>query len=235
MGNRYVVVIIPTYNERENIKTLVESILDLHLNAHIVIVDDNSPDGTGEIADRLAQEHKEVEAIHRKRKLGLGTAYKTGFKKALKNGADVVMTMDADLSHNPKDIPKLLENIGKFDVVIGSRYVKGGKIVGFEIWRLLLSNGAQLFCQMLLGVKVHDSTSGFRAYKSEVIKAINPATIKSEGYSFLTEAIFRAQKKGFNIEEIPITFVARKKGKSKVSQTEIFKALVTVLRLRFRG
>lgn len=232
MSNRYVVVIIPTYNERENIKILVESILDLHLNAHIIIVDDNSPDGTGVIADGLAKEHKEVEAIHRKRKLGLGTAYKTGFKKALKNGADVVMTMDADLSHNPKDIPKLLENIGKFDVVIGSRYVKGGKIVGFELWRLLLSNGAQLFCQTLLGVKVHDSTSGFRAYKSEAIKAINPETIKSEGYSFLIEAIFIADRRGLSIAEVPIVYEARQGGKSKISQIEIFKALAAVVRLK---
>ena len=230
-----IAVIIPTYNEAENIGLLVEKILALGLkSSKIIIIDDSSPDGTGGIADSLAQKYEEkVIVIRRKGKLGLGSAYKDGFKTAFKESAKTIITMDADLSHDPKVIPKLLGELKTADVVIGSRYIEGGGIVGFPLWRLALSTIAQGFCKFLLGIKVHDSTTAFRAYKAKVIKAINPDSIKSEGYSFLIEVVFRSQKHGFKISEIPIIFKARELGKSKVSQSEILKALFTVFRLKF--
>lgn len=224
-------IIIPTYNERGNIERLIKDILRLPVRATIIVVDDNSPDGTGKIAASLAK-HKRVEVIHRKKKMGLGTAYNAGFKKAMGQGFDTIVTMDADLSHDPRVIPKMLRAFKDSDVVIGSRYVKGGKIVGFGIYRNLLSSFAQRLSRVVLGLETQDSTSGFRAYKIEVIETIKPSTIKSDGYSFLIEAIFRCQKKGFKVAEIPIIFKARTKGKSKVSQIEIFKGLITVVRLK---
>ena len=228
-------IIIPTYNEAENIEVLVKKILELELNnSKIILIDDNSPDGTGEIANSLSKKSKnKIVVIQRKGKLGLGSAYKVGFKKALKEGARVIITMDADLSHDPSAIPTLLSGLRRADLVIGSRYVEGGGIVGFPLWRLALSSIAQALCRFFLGIMVSDSTTAFRAYKAKVIKSIKPDSIKSEGYSFLIEVVFRSQKAGFKIIEVPIIFRARELGKSKVSQSEIFKALATVFRLKF--
>ena len=227
-------IIIPTYNEAENIKVLVEKILELELNnSKIIVIDDSSPDGTGEIAESLSEKFKgKIDVIHRARKLGLGSAYKEGFKTALKEGAQTIITMDADLSHDPNAIPSMLGELKDNDLVIGSRYVSGGGIVGFPLWRLALSSIAQALCRFFLGILVSDSTTAFRAYKAKVIKSIKPDSIKSEGYSFLIEVVFRIQKHGFKICEIPIIFKAREKGKSKVSQAEIYRALTTVFRLR---
>src|SRR3989344_1176708 len=229
------VIIIPTYNEAENIKVLVERIIGLGLNnSKIIVIDDSSPDGTGEIAESLSEKFKgKIDVIHRARKLGLGSAYKEGFKTALKEGAQTIITMDADLSHDPNAIPSMLGELKDNDLVIGSRYVSGGGIVGFPLWRLALSSIAQALCRFFLGILVSDSTTAFRAYKAKVIKSIKPDSIKSEGYSFLIEVVFRIQKHGFKICEIPIIFKAREKGKSKVSQSEILKALFTVFRLKF--
>lgn len=228
-------IIIPTYNEKENIKGLIEKILGLRLKeTAIYIIDDNSPDGTGALADSLAKKHKDkVYVIHRPGKLGLGSAYKVGFKNAAREGAERIVTMDADFSHNPKKIPRMLKKLGSWDVVVGSRHIKGGKIVGFNIWRHLLSRGAQWLSMYIAGIYVHDSTSAFRAYKREVLESANPDTIKSEGYSFLIELIYRSQKKGFKITEIPITYINRTKGKSKIDKAEILKALATIARLKF--
>lgn len=228
-------IIIPTYNEAENIEVLLEKILALGLSdSKIIIIDDNSPDGTGKIVDSLSKKSKnKILLIQRKGKLGLGSAYKEGFRIALRQNASVILTMDADLSHDPNTIPELLSELKESDLVIGSRYVEGGGIVGFPLWRLALSSVAQALCRFFLGIKVYDSTSAFRVYKAKVIKAIKPDSIKSEGYSFLIEVVFRTQKHGFKIKEVPIIFKARELGKSKVSQSEILKALATVLRLKF--
>ena len=230
-----IAVIIPTYNEAENIKVLIEKILELELNnSKIIIIDDNSPDGTGKIAEGLSKKFKgKIEVIHRKGKLGLGSAYKVGFNKALSQETDVIVTMDADLSHDPNTIPTMLGELKKADMVIGSRYVEGGGIVGFPLWRLTLSTIAQGLCKFFLGIKVSDSTTAFRVYKAKVLKIIKPDSIKSEGYSFLIEVVFRIQKADLKIREVPIIFKARELGKSKVSQSEIFKALFTVFRLIF--
>ena len=229
------VIVIPTYNEAENIEVLIEKILELELNnSKIIVIDDSSPDGTGEIAESLSEKFKgKIDVIHRARKLGLGSAYKEGFKTALKEGAQTIITMDADLSHDPNAIPSMLGELKDNDLVIGSRYVEGGGIVGFPLWRLALSSIAQGLCRFFLGIMVSDSTTAFRAYKAKVIKSIKPDSIKSEGYSFLIEVVFRSQKAGFKIIEVPIIFRARELGKSKVSQSEIFKALATVFRLKF--
>ena len=228
-------IIIPTYNEADNIKALVNKILGLSLrDTSILIIDDNSPDGTGKIADSLSKKYKyKINVIHRPGKLGLGSAYKDGFKEALTHGVQMVVTMDADLSHDPKEIPKIIKKLKKHDVVVGSRHIRGGKIVGFNIWRHLLSRGAQWLSTTVVGISVGDSTSAFRGYRSKVLKAVKPHTIKSEGYSFLIELIYRCQKKGFKITEIPITYINRTKGKSKISQAEILKALLTIFKLKF--
>lgn len=230
-------IIIPTYNEAENIGVLVQKILALGLSdSKIIIIDDNSPDGTGEIVESLSKKFKnKVIVIHRKGKLGLGSAYKVGFEKALKNGAQTILTMDADLSHDPRVIPKMLVRLKESDVVIGSRHIPGGKIVGFNAFRTLLSKCAQILCMKLVGLAVHDSTSALRAYKVDVLKKVNPQTIRSEGYSFLIELMFRCQRVGFKLNEFPITYLNRTRGKSKISQKEIFKALITVVRLKFGG
>jgi dolichol-phosphate mannosyltransferase len=163
----------------------------------------------------------------------LGSAYKSGFKEAFSRGAKQILTMDADLSHDPIEIPRMLAKLKKFDVIVGSRHIKGGKIIGFGPWRNFLSASAQWLCRGFLGISVKDSTSAFRAYKVAPLKAIEPYTIKSQGYSFLIEVIYRCQKRGFKISENPITYEARKRGKSKISQVEILKALATVARLKF--
>ncbi len=239
-----VAVIIPTYNEKENIRELVSRILKLKISGStpstmlrtssltIIIVDDNSPDGTGRIVDNIARKNKRVYCIHRKAKLGLGTAYIAGYKKAFEIKADVIITMDADLSHTPEKIPQMLSKIPEVDVVIGSRHINGGRIIGFDWFRTLLSASAQAFARYWLGLPTHDSTSGFRAYKAKVLKDIKPETIRSQGYSFLIEAIYRAHKNGFKIAEVPITFEVRRKGKSKLSEKEIYRALETVIRLK---
>lgn len=229
-----IVFIIPTYNEAENIGVLLEKVLALGLSdSKIIIIDDNSPDGTGEIVESLSKKSKtQILVIQRKGKLGLGSAYKEGFRIALRQNASVILTMDADLSHDPNAIPDMLGELKESDLVIGSRYVEGGGIVGFPLWRLALSSIAQALCRFFLGIKVYDSTSAFRVYKTKVIKSIKPDSIRSEGYSFLIEVVFRTQKAGFKIKEVPIIFKARELGKSKVSQSEIYKAFLTVLRLR---
>lgn len=228
-----ITVVIPTYNERQNIGPLIDKILGLGIkNLSIIVVDDNSPDGTGKLVDKIAEKKKGIMVIHRPRKLGLGSAYKAGFQKALKQSSQILVTMDADFSHDPNELPKLLKEINGHDIVVGSRYVKGGKIIGFNSWRSILSAMAQKTCRILLNLNTHDSTSGFRVYKTKAIQGIDFFSIKAEGYSFLIEAIFRCQKKGFLIKEVPIVYQMRREGSSKISQNEIVKALVTVTRLK---
>lgn len=226
-------VIIPTYNERENVKALIEEILSLPISAHIIVVDDNSPDGTGEVAEELAERHQEVEVIHRPGKLGLGTAYITGFKRALALGADCIITMDADFSHHPRYLPQLLAASEGGSLVIGSRYIKGGGIRCWSLWRRLMSWWGNTSAHLILGLQARDCTAGFRCYRREALESIDLDRIFSDGYSFLIEMLYRCQRMGYRIAEVPIVFEDRRHGASKISRREVFKALYTLMRLGF--
>jgi dolichol-phosphate mannosyltransferase len=226
-------VIVPTYNERENIKALVTQLLALPTGVLVIVVDDNSPDGTGDIADRLAEENPgRIDVIHRAGKLGLGTAYIAGFRRALAEGADLICTMDADFSHNPRYIPDMVAKIDQgYDLVIGSRYVPGGGSSGCTFDRKLLSWGANAFARTVLGLRAHDTTAGFRCYRREVLESVQLDEIKASGYSFLIEMLHRVRRRGWQVGEVPIIFENRRLGTSKISQDEIIRAMGTVLRL----
>ncbi len=238
INNKKIFICIPTYNEKENIKKLVEKIFNLNLqfsikeNLKLVIIDDNSPDGTGKIADKLAKKYS-IKVIHRKRKLGLGSAYIVGFKYALEKGADFIFEMDADFSHNPKDIPRFLKEAKKdYDLVLGSRKIKYGKIKNWNFWRRFCSNGAMIFSYLILGLKTKDITTGFRCYKNNVFKKIDLDNIKSNGYAFQEEMIYLCEKKNLSIKEIPITFIDRKLGKSKLSYKDIAEFFIKIIKLK---
>lgn len=226
-------VIVPTYNEKENLEPLVQQLLAQPLDLGVIVVDDNSPDGTGNIADRLATEHpSRIQVIHRAGKLGLGTAYIAGFRRALDEGADFIITMDADFSHPPEKIPEMVAKAQQgYDLVIGSRYVRGGRAVECTLPRKALSWGANAFARTLLGLKAHDTTAGFRCYRREVLASIALDQIFSSGYSFLMEMLYMVQRGGWRVGEVPIVFCNRQQGVSKISRNEIYKALYTVLRL----
>ncbi len=226
-------VIVPTYNEAENIERLLREILAQPAPLDVVVVDDASPDGTGRLADALAAQDARVHVLHRAAKLGLGTAYIAGFKDALARGYAYAITMDADFSHNPRYLPQLLGLMAEHDLGIGSRYVPGGGSTGCSWSRIVLSKGANAFAKFMLGLKAHDCTAGFRCYKAEVLRAIELDTIFSSGYSFLVEMVTRCQRRGYRIGEIPIIFDNRRLGKSKISRTEIWKSIYTIFRLRF--
>jgi dolichol-phosphate mannosyltransferase len=230
--NIQVSVIVPTYNEKENIESLVTQLLALPTSVHVIVVDDNSPDGTGEITDRLSVENAgQVSVIHRHGKLGLGTAYIAGFKEALADGADLVCSMDADFSHNPRYVPDIVDKINHgYDLVIGSRYVRGGGSTQ-TLDRKVISWGANTIIRMLLGLHAHDTTAGFRCYRRQVLERLDLDSIKSSGYSFLFEMLFRVEQQGWKVGEVPIIFEDRRLGVSKISRNEIVKALGTVLRL----
>lgn len=229
-------IIIPTYNEVENIEILVPMLLALPLDAGVIVVDDNSADGTGALADRFAAAHPgRVLVIHRPRKLGLGTAYLAGFALALAEGAQLILTMDADFSHHPRYIPAMVEMARQgHDLVIGSRYVPGGSTPDFPLQRVLLSHGANAFARAMLGLRAHDATAGFRCYRRAVLEALPLDTIFSNGYSFLIEMLYLVQRAGFRVGEVPIVFEDRRRGASKISRQEIVRALYTVLRLTAR-
>jgi dolichol-phosphate mannosyltransferase len=226
------IIIIPTYNEKENIEKLIEEIQGLNKNFHILIIDDNSPDGTGRIADGLAKKYSEVSVIHRSAKLGLGTAYITGFKYALANNYDFVFTMDADFSHQPRCLIDLLEKAKEYDLIIGSRYVKDGQIQNWPLHRLILSRGANFFVRLVTRVPILDSTGGFNCYRKEVLRKMDLGTIISDGYAFQIEIKYKLWKKGFSIKEIPITFIERARGTSKISKRIISQAFLLVWKLR---
>jgi dolichol-phosphate mannosyltransferase len=226
------IVIVPTYNERENLGELVDQILNLDIGAHIIVVDDDSPDGTGGLADELAARNERVQVIHRPGKLGLGTAYIAGFKQALVEGADRVVTMDADFSHSPRYIPALVSLTEQYHLGVGSRYVPGGGVTAdWGIHRKFLSWGANHFARLMLGLSARDCTAGFRCYRREVLQSVALDRIFSDGYSFLIEMLYKCRRMGYSVGETPIIFENRHFGSSKISQTEIFKAMYTVLRL----
>lgn len=231
-----VTVIVPTYNESETIARLVTQVLVSRIQPSVIIVDDNSPDGTGAIADRLAEEHQgRVSVIHRSGKLGLGTAHIDGFREALSRDADLICTMDADFSHHPRYIPDLVTKTREgYDLAIGSRYVKGGGTSGCTRRRRLLSWAANAFARAALGLHAHDATAGFRCYRCQVLEAVDIDTIKADGYSFLIEMLYRVQRLGWRVGESPILFENRQQGISKISRDEILKAVWTVLRLTGR-
>jgi glycosyltransferase involved in cell wall biosynthesis len=224
-------VIIPTYNERENIELLVGDIVKLGLDSQVIIVDDNSPDGTGRLADELAIQYPGVHVIHRPGKMGLGTAHIAGMKAALDKGLAYILTMDADFSHHPRYIPDLLAALERFDLVIGSRYVPGGDTLYCTAPRRALSRGANLFARTVLSLRAGDTTAGFRGYRRAVLASIALDEIVSNGYSFLIEMLYRCQRQGWRVGEVPITFENRQRGASKISKTEILKAMQTVVRL----
>ncbi len=226
------IVVIPTYNERENIRPLVDQVLALAPPVDVIVVDDNSPDGTGELADALAAEHPtRVQVIHRPSKLGLGTAHIAGFKLALSQDAERVLSMDADFSHHPRYIPSMLAQSAEAHLVIGSRYVRGGG-TRFCSWkRRMLSLGANLFAKVMLGLPARDCTAGFRCYHREVLLSIDLDSVLANGYSFLIEMIYRTKRQGWRVAEVPIIFEDRRHGISKISRWEILAALRTVMRL----
>jgi glycosyltransferase involved in cell wall biosynthesis len=233
-------VIVPTYNEADNLDELLAQLLALPDQIGAIVVDDNSPDGTGEAAERWAARHPgRVLVVHRPAKLGLGTAYIAGFKKALhETPAERILTMDADFSHNPQYIPALIAMSRSRHVVIGSRYAPGGGARNCTRKRIWLSRGANFVARGLLGLKARDVTAGFRLYRREVLLSIPLDDIFSSGYSFLVEMLFLCQRRGWQIGEVPIIFEDRRKGQTKISRQEIFKAQYTVLRLflrRLRG
>lgn len=226
-------IIIPTYNEIENIKKLVGEVFNqVDAQTHILVIDDNSPDGTGDLADVLAETNPRVHVIHRPRKLGLGTAYVTGFKYALENGYDVVFEMDSDFSHDPKYLPLFQQQIETHDAVIGSRYVPGGGVLNWGIGRRILSRGGSLYARMVLGIPFQDLTGGFNCWRRSVLEALGPDNLKSDGYAFQIEIKYKAFLKGFRICEIPIVFEDRYLGQSKMSRRIVIEAMYRVLLMR---
>ena len=225
-------IISPTYNEIKNVPILVKAIFDLNPDYHLLIVDDNSPDGTADAVRSLQQEYENLYMEVRPGKAGLGTAYLFGFQWALDNGYDQMVQIDADLSHDPNDIPKLLADLEDYDLVIGSRYCQGISVVNWPLRRLFLSYGANLYSRIITGLPIMDSTGGFKAWSRKVLEAIDLSDVKSQGYSFQIEMNFRAWRKKFNIHEHSIIFVDRTIGESKMSSHIMYEAIWIVWRLR---
>jgi glycosyltransferase involved in cell wall biosynthesis len=230
-------VVVATYDERENIGPLLTQVLENAPGCHALVVDDNSPDGTGEEVRRMALADSRIELLERPGKLGLGTAYLAGFRHAMAGDYDRVLTMDADFSHHPRHLPEILQRAVQpdVDVVIGSRYVMGGGVVGWPLYRRILSFGANTFARLVLRLQPHDCTGAYRSYSRKVVEGLEMGSVVSHGYSSLIELIWTCQRAGYAIAEVPITFADREFGESKVSRSEIFRGVTTVLRLRFRS
>jgi dolichol-phosphate mannosyltransferase len=227
-------VIIPTFNERENIEAVIDIVFGLNVHGlHILIVDDNSPDKTAELVKGVQKTEEKLFLIERPGKLGLGTAYITGFKFALENGYDYIFEMDADLSHDPREIPKFLNMIEDADLVIGSRYLKGVNVINWPLARLILSVFASQYTRLITGMPVSDCTAGYKCFRREVLEAIPLDEVRSNGYSFQIEMNFKAWKRGFRIQELPIVFTDRTVGKSKMSRKIMFEAAYMVWKLKF--
>lgn len=230
-------IVIPTYNEIQNLKGLIEAVFQVvdskaHLfgvkEVNILVVDDNSPDGTGKLADEIAKKEPRVSVLHRTQKNGLGKAYVAGFAWALDRGYDAICEMDADFSHNPTYLPEFWRLLKDYDVVMGSRYVDGGGVRNWGIGRKLISRGGSLYAQTILGMKTNDMTGGFNAWRRQVLEAVDLSTLRSEGYAFQIELKWRAWKKGFKLIEFPILFEDRTAGKSKMSKRIIVEAMMRV-------
>ena len=232
MAENKSLVIIPTYNELDNIKKLVPDILNRYENVDILVVDDNSPDGTGKYIAELSESDNRLKYILREQKMGLGTAYIEGFKYALQNSYAYIFEMDADYSHDPLEIDNFHKAIEDSDLVLGSRYLTGVNVVNWPMRRLLLSYFANLYTRIITGLPVHDATGGYKCFRREVLEAINLDKVKSNGYAFQIEMTFKAWKKGFRMKEISIIFIDRMKGKSKMSRKIVREAIFMVWKLR---
>ena len=228
-------VIIPTYNERDNLPRLLPCILKQGEVFRVLVVDDNSPDGTGRLADELAAQNPRIDVLHRDGKRGLGTAYVAGFEWALERGFDYVFEMDADFSHDPEDLPRLLEAAMAADCAIGSRWVGQGGTRNWSLLRTLISRGGSLYAKTILGVPVSDLTSGFKCFSTRVLRELDLASIHSNGYAFQVEVNYRCHRLGFRIAEVPIVFVDRRVGKSKMSPWIVLEAMAVVWKLRLYG
>jgi dolichol-phosphate mannosyltransferase len=234
-GSAPVWLVLPTYNEAENVPVIVAAALDnLPGDRRVLIVDDNSPDGTGEIADRLAAEHDEVEVLHRPAKQGLGPAYVAAYAVALAGGAELIAQMDADFSHDPSDLPRLLEVAENADLVLGSRYVEGGGVTEWGPLRRFISRGGSAYARAVLGIGIRDLTGGFKVFRREVLEAIEPETIPSLGYAFQVETTYRAIRAGFRVVEVPIVFRDRRVGESKMTGSIVLEAARRVPEMRLR-
>jgi len=227
-------VIIPTYNELENMPKLIPAVLSQDENVHILIVDDNSPDGTAKFVEEQAVKNNRVHLIKREKKTGLGTAYIAGFKYALQNDYNYILEMDADFSHDPSEIKNFLVAIKENDLVLGSRYINGVRVLNWPMRRLLLSFFASIYTRLITGLPVHDATGGYKCFRRRVLEAIDLDKVRSNGYSFQIEMTFKAYAKGFKIKEIPIVFVDRVKGKSKMSRKIVREAVTMVWKLRMQ-
>lgn len=233
-GERFLVV-LPTYNESQNLSQIVPMILSQDQRIEVLVVDDNSPDGTGEMADLLASAMSRVHVLHRPRKEGLGRAYLAGFQWALDRDFSLVFEMDADFSHDPATLPRLIEAAAEADLVVGSRYKSGVNVINWPMSRLLLSIGANAYSRWITGLPLSDSTGGFKCFRREVLAAIDFDRVRSNGYAFQIEMSFRAWRKGFRLVEIPIVFTDRVEGQSKMNRKIVREAIWMVWALRFRS
>lgn len=225
-------VVIPTYNERDNIGRLVTEVLAQDEDIHVLVVDDNSPDGTGAIVDAVAAVNPRIHVLHREGKLGLGSAYRDGFRYALDKGAEYVVEMDADFSHDPAVLPRFFEKMNDYDLVIGSRYLNGVSVVNWPIRRLILSYFASVYTRLITGLRISDCTGGFKCFHRKVLEAIDLNRIKSDGYSFQIEMNYRCVERGFRVGEIPIIFIDRHAGSSKMSKKIVREAVTMVWKLK---
>lgn len=225
-------VVIPTYNERDNLQRLAELVLEQDASLQLLVVDDNSPDGTGQLADQLALKNDRISVLHRPAKLGLGSAYRDGFHRAMELGADLLIEMDADFSHDPSILPLFLEKIKQCDLVIGSRYLNGISVVNWPLRRLMLSYGANWYTRLVTGLKIMDCTSGFKCFRRSLVEQIDLDQIRSDGYSFQIEMHFRSAELGARICEVPIIFIDRRSGQSKMSKKIVREAVVMVWKLK---
>lgn len=234
-GDGGVWLVLPTYNEADSLEAMVRAVREvLPAERRVLVVDDASPDGTGEIADRLAAAHDDVEVLHRDGKRGLGSAYVAGFRRALESGARLIAQMDCDLSHDPGDLPRLLAASESADLVLGSRYVEGGGVADWGAVRRAISRGGSAYARLLLGSPVRDLTGGYKVYRREVLEAIDVGTLDSVGYAFQVETTYRAARRGFRVVELPIVFRDRRVGESKMSKRIILEAAWRVPIMRFR-
>jgi dolichol-phosphate mannosyltransferase len=225
-------IIIPTYNEKENIETLLQRLMDLPFGLHVLVVDDGSPDGTAELVKQRMAREPRIHLLQRPGKMGLGSAYRDGFRYALENGAEYIFEMDADFSHDPASIGDFLETIQDADVVLGSRYLRGITVVNWPLSRLILSSFANKYTRLVTGLPVQDATGGFKCFRRRALESVRLDRVKSDGYAFQIEMSFKCWKKGFRIKEIPILFVDRQLGVSKMSRRIVYEAAGMVWRLR---
>lgn len=228
-------IIIPTYNEKDNVRPISEAALRHCPQAHLLFVDDNSPDGTGHMADQLHRENPAIHVLHRQGKQGLGRAYIAGFQWALERDYEFIFEMDADFSHNPADLPRLLEAAASADLALGSRYIGGIRVINWPLGRLFLSKSAGIYVRLITGMPFTDPTGGFKCYRRAVLESIELDRIKSNGYSFQIEMTHQTWMRGFHIVDIPITFEERRSGQSKMNRAIIREALLMVWKLWFRG